>query len=177
MEIIVSKLNLHHEGLMLALNTSEHVQPLAIINGNKPDFCGPVILLNLDQHIVYGLSHPEVVSRIFTKGPQQLISTREMSHNLFEHGMKVSLNRVKVKVNWFLTSLETFYTQTLQTPVLQIIYGRESNRAGCLVTPSANHNSLLLCNQGFEPREPLSRKYEKLEIDNIRTYASVSLKL
>jgi hypothetical protein len=77
----------------------------------------------------------------------------------------------------FLTNLETFYTPTLQTPLLQVVQGKENSRVGCLVTPSANHNSLLLCNEGFEPKEPLSCNYEKLEINSIRTYANVNLKL
>jgi hypothetical protein len=61
MELIVSRLNHHYQGLKIVFKEFEDLRTLAIINGNDPEFTGPIILLNLDQHIVYGLSHPEVV--------------------------------------------------------------------------------------------------------------------
>jgi hypothetical protein len=177
MELIVSKLNHHHEGLKVALNDGDTVQNLTIINGNQPDFLGPVILLSLDQHIVYGMSHPEVISRIFTKGPQQLLTSKEIAHNLFEHGMKATLGKIKIKLNWFITTLDTFYTLTSATSMLQIIPGKD-NKLGCLITPMATYQSILLCNPGFEIKEP--EKYnisESIEIDNIKTYVSTPIKV
>jgi hypothetical protein len=175
-ELIISKLAYHFEGLKIVLKNDDNIQTLSIINGNQSDFLGPVILFNLDQHIIYGMSHPEVISRIYTKGPQQLITTKDLSHNLFEHGMKASLGKVKIKLNWFLTTLETFYTVTSSTPILQLVLGKD-NRIGCLITPVTIYQSVLLCNYGFEIKDP--EKYmisDIVEIDAIQSYVSVILK-
>ena len=174
MEVIVSKLQNHYEGLKIVFKDWDNLQPLAILNGNQVDFLGPIILLNLDQSIVYGLSHPEVVGRIYSKGPQQLLTSKELAHNLFEHGMKSALGRVKIRLNWFLTSLDTFYSVASTTPTLQIILGKE-NKLGCLVTPLTSHQGVLLCMHGFEPKEDL-RVSEVIEVDNIRSYVSSVLK-
>lgn len=178
MEVIISALNTPFSGLLISLNTADPVQPIAIVNGNKADFSGPVILLSLDQEVIYGLSQPTVISRIFAKGPQQLLSTKELSHNLFEHGMKASLGKVKVHMNTFLTSLETFYSLVSFTPMCRIIPGRESGKAACLLTPSRSHQGILIHNHGFEPKEAIDYKIsDTVEIDNIRTYISIPLKI
>ena len=177
MELIISKLNQHHEGLKIAINDTNTVQTLAIVNGNQPEYLGPIILLGLDQHIIYGMSHPEIISRIFTKGPQQLLTSKEIAHNLFEHGMKATLGKVKIKLNWFTTTLDTFYSLNTLTTILQIIPGKD-NKIGCLITPMTTYQSILLCNHGFEFKE--SEKYsisECIEIDNIKTYVSTPIKV
>ena len=176
MELIISKLTYHFEGLKVILKNDDNIQTLSIVNGNQSDFLGPVILLNLDQHSIYGMSHPEVISRIYTKGPQQLIATKDVAHNLFEHGMKASLGKVKIKLNWYLTTLETFYTVASSTPALQLVQGKD-NRIGCIITPVTTYQSVLLCNYGFEIKDP--EKYtisDVVEIDGIHSYVSVMLK-
>jgi len=176
MEIIISKLQSHHEGFKIVYKDGDLLHPLAILNGNQTDFLGPIILLTLDQHIIYGMSHPAVISRIYSKGPQQLITSKELAHNLFEHGMKACLGKVKIKLNWFLTSLDTFYTLTSSTPIIQIISGKE-NRLGCLITPLTTHKNILLCSCGFEIKEADNLNVsERIEIDNIRSYVTTSLK-
>ena len=172
MEIIVSKLTQHFEGLKVVLKENDHISDIALINGNRSDFYGPIILLNLDQHIVYGLSHPEVISRIYTKGPQQLLTNKEIGHNLFEHGMKASLGKVKFRLNSFLTTLDTFYTLTTSTSNLTLVVGKD-NRIGCLITPFTTHHSILLCNYGFELKDADKYRISScIEVDSIKTYVS-----
>lgn len=185
MELIVSKLQSNFDGLDLSIKHDDHVQSLARINGNHADYQGPIILLNIDQYVVYSLSQPEVVSRILTKGQQQLLTTKEIAHNLFEHGMKASLGKLKIKTNWFLTTMDTFYSCSLIGHFLEIIQGNKENREnkiGCLITPSPEYQSILVCNYGFDydksdKGDKINNVSSVIEIDSIRTYVTMPFKL
>ena len=178
MELILSKLQSNFEGFDLSIKQNEAIQTIAHINGNHPEYSGPVVILNLDQHVVFSFSQPEVVSRILTKGPQQLLTSKEIYHNLFEHGMKAALGKVKLKTNWFVTTMETFYSFSLFGHFLEVVQGGKDkeNKIGLLVTPSNEHQSILVCNCGFDC-DRVSGISNVIEIDSIRTYVTMPFKL
>jgi len=109
LKLVVQRNKQPHQGFNVSVESDGKRDVYCLINGNMSTHRGVVVLLSLDQDSVYGLSHPSVVSRILSKGPQVLLSTKDTAHKLFEHGMKASLGRIKVGENQFLTSLETFY--------------------------------------------------------------------
>jgi len=170
MQLIVSKLAEEYHGLSVALKDDDRIETIAMINGNKADHKGPVILFNLDQEIVYGMSHRHVISRIYTNGPQNLITTKELSHRLYEHGMKASLSRIKINNTTFLTCLETYYT-SIQN------YGRFELKAaggklGCLYSLEG-YIPVLLTTGGF-PKGEFDEN--RLDIDKIQTEVMLKLK-
>jgi len=176
-ELIVSRLSQIYEGIKVSLVNGENILTLAIINGNQSDYTGPVILLGIDAHTLYGLSKPEIISRILTKGPQTLLTTKDMAHNLFEHGLKSFLGKIKIKNNWFTTTLDTYYTAATQMHLFQAIQGRDGS-VGCLFTPDCCEKSILFCNCGFEIKDAtrLNNTISNIvEIDKIRTYISIPL--
>ena len=175
MELIVSRLNYHHQGLKIVFKEFDNLQTLAIINGNDPEFAGPIILLNLDQHIVYGLSHPEVVSRILEKGPQNLVTSKEIAHNLYEHGMKASLNKIKINMNYFNTTIDTFYNITKNISNISLITGID-NQLACLIQPRTDLQPILVSNSIFNAKDNETDLYKlnKIELDHIRSYVSIS---
>lgn len=172
MELIISRLSQHHLGWKVVIKTQEELRHVATINGNDGEFFGPIILLSVDQHIVYGLSHPEVVSKLLQRGSQYLITTKEMGHNLFEHGMKASLGKIKLGMNYFSTSLETFYTVTNKASNITLISGAE-NQIGCLFQPRNDLKPILVSNSTFIPKDSdkeLLLGVRSITIDNIRTH-------
>lgn len=100
------------------MEDNNNIQRIALINGNKADHNGPVILLNLDPHIVYGLSHPAIVGKILSQGqPQELWTTKDLAHRLYEHGMKSSWGVVKHKNLCLQSRGDTFYTPLQAGPI------------------------------------------------------------
>jgi hypothetical protein len=75
-------------------------------NGNQSL---PVILLSLDPHIVYGMSHPSTITRIFQDGPQTLLTTKKIAHTLYEHGLKACWGQVTLGNTPMYTQMNTFY--------------------------------------------------------------------
>lgn len=108
-KLILAKLNSDCDGYSLSILEDGGQKELFRINGNSRSYSGPVVLLDLDPHIVYGMSHPDVIDRILQSGPQKMIATKELSHRLYEHGMKGSWWKIKMQKNTVLTTLETFY--------------------------------------------------------------------
>jgi len=182
MELILSRLSHHYLGLKLILKDDDEMRTIAIINGNDPEFVGPVILFNVDQHVIYGLSHPEVISRILEKGPQYLLTHKEIGHNLFEHGMKAALGKIKVNNNYFNTNLDTFYMLTTNVSNLALIVGK-NNQIACVVQPRLDLQPVLISNHIFYTKETDTDilknelcSLDKIEIDNIRTHVVIKLK-
>lgn len=180
MELIISRLSHHYQGLKIAINDQDYLRTISIVNGNDAEFLGTIILLNVDQHAVYGLSHPEIVSRILEKGPQSLLTTKDTAHNLFEHGMKASLGKLKLNMNQFLTTLETFYTPTTKAANLTLVVSRD-NQLGCLIQPRTDMKPILISNSTFLPKESdkdiLSEVSNSIELDNIRTFVTSEFKV
>lgn len=164
MQLMVSRLVNFYDGLMVSLKDGDEIKDIALINGNKPDFLGPIILLSLDQEIVYGLSQNKVVSRIYSQGPQILISNKELSHKLFEHGMKASLGKVKVGNLTFMTGLETFYKLLPSYSHFSIV-GSEG-RLGCFIKPADNYLPILLATSGFNTKNDVKNR---IDVDKIQT--------
>jgi hypothetical protein len=115
---------------------SGQAKTVAHINGNNPDHRGPVILLSLDASAVYAMSQPQVISRILSEGPQTLITTKDIAHTLFEHGMKAALGKHKIGNNNFFASMETYY---------KVVFGSGD------FTVNANPLSLVIQLQGHPP--------------------------
>lgn len=185
MELIVSRLSQHHLGLSLSLKEEDNstaipqIRRIATINGNEIDFLGPILLLNIDQHVVYGLSHPTVISRILSKGPQHLLAPKEIAHNLFEHGMKATIGKIKINLNYFNTTLDTFYTVTQKVSNITLIIGKD-NQLAYLIQPRTDLQPILISNDRFLPKDSdkdlLNTVSSNIEIDNIRTYTTTSFK-
>jgi len=177
MELVISRMCQYHLGLKVALKDQDDCRTIAIINGNDSEFLGPIVLFNLDQHIIYGLSHPEAISKILLKGPQNLVTTKEVGHNLFEHGMKASLGKLKVNMNYFTTSLDTFYMLTNKASCLTLITGKD-NQLACLIQPRTDLKPILISNSCFMPKETENDLWnewptlDKIEIENIQTYVT-----
>jgi len=179
LELIISRLAQHYLGWQVVIKTDDDLRHIATINGNDPEFFGPIILLSLDQHIIYGLSHPEVVSKILQRGPQCLLATKEMGHNLFEHGMKASLGKIKLNMNHFSTSVETFYSITTKASNLTLITGVD-NQIGCLIQPRSDVKPILVSSYVFVPKESdkeLLTGVRSIAIEDIRTHVIADFKI
>jgi hypothetical protein len=106
MKLALARNQEKHNGFMICdmdTNTT-----LMYVDGNANKQV-PVAVLALDPHVVYGMSHPSVVSRIFSEGPQTLITIKKLAHSLFEHGMKASLGTITLGATPLFTQLLTFY--------------------------------------------------------------------
>jgi hypothetical protein len=173
MELIISRMPELYEGMQIALKENGKLRPLALVNGNKPDFKGPVILSEIDQHAVYGLSHPAVVSRIYAEGPQMLLTTRDLAHNIFEHGMKAALGQVRMGGNMFFTKMETFYTVSSETQNMRLIAGRRGKSA-VIIRPREDCRPVVIAPRNFQPKEPLDEGAKSIEIDSIKTFTTAA---
>lgn len=161
---------LSYEGIRLSHDDGSGVaKPVAHINGNEASFRGPVVLLNLDAHAVYGLSHPQVVSHLLKDGPQPLVSSKEMAHRLFEHGMKAALGRVKLGNNQFATSLDTFYRleQDLAEFVLHL-------PTMSLIVKLPTSPAIVVCSSGY-PAPKVGTGQIEVELNRILDYHKVDL--
>jgi len=164
MQLIVSRVPNFHEGLIISLKDGNDIKNIGRVNGNKADFGGPILLFGIDQDVVYGLSHREVTSRIYSQGPQILMTTKELGHRLYEHGMKASLGKIKIGNTHYLTSLETYYTVMNQYgPFKMVVSG---GRLGCWVQPYSNYLPILLTTGAFETTEKVACR---IDIDKIQT--------
>ncbi len=176
MQLIVSRLTHEHHGLTVLLKDEDKIDTIAVINGNKPDYHGPVILFGLDQDIVYGMSHREVVSRIYGEGPQILLTTKELAHRLYEHGMKAALGKIALGSNTFLTCLDTYYKQTLEYARLRV----ETNggKMACrFFIPG--YQPILLTTGAYRAKEsievvPMGTE-QRIDIDKIQTEVTKKL--
>ena len=176
MKLLISRLSELYHGFDISLDDSNNIQRIALINGNKADHAGPVILLNLDPHIVYGLSHPSVIGKIIGSGqPQELWTTKDLSHRLYEHGMKSCWGTVKQKNLHLQSRADTFYTP-LQTGAL---FNVESSGNGVdsfvlvkLKMPEAIKTIVLTSRQQIANSNPNDIV---VPVENIRTYASFEI--
>lgn len=85
---------------------------ILMINGNDHDYNGPIAITSIDPYILFGLSSPRVVNRIIgEQKPQTLLTTKELSHTLFEHGMKSCWGKIKLNQLEARATSSTFYWQ------------------------------------------------------------------
>lgn len=168
MKLIISRLSTLPEGFEVAVQ-DENVNTIAVINGNKPNFSGPILLLELDPHIVYGLSHPSVISRILAERPQELYTSKELAHRLFEHGMKASWGTVKVRNSQFLTTLSTFYTVKTEGPKFKFL-GDKSRPAIGIQIP--NRKDVVITASDYYKD---TNADHMINVNNIKTVAMFSI--
>lgn len=177
MNIVISRMDALYKGYVLAVDSKTAV----VINGNDANITSPVAVLNLDPHVVYGLSHPSVISRILDKGPQTIITSKELAHKLFEHGMKSSYETLTVGLCRFHTKIDTFYTQTLETSnadyQLKFVYdGREKTS---LVLKTVRGNLVITEDQNLLSADQLgisSQEYVKyVNLMQLQDYCTISL--
>jgi hypothetical protein len=131
MKLMVSRLAQLHHGFDVSVQNADGCRTICTIDGNRPHRVEPVVLLSLDPYVLYGLSHPEVVSAILSRGPQPLIAQKQMAHKLFEHGMKASWEKVVIGSNQFLTTLGTFYEIFESSTISVITHG---DKASCTIS-------------------------------------------
>lgn len=168
MQLIVSRLAEVHQGMMVSLKDEDKIDTIGMVNGNKSTFKGPVILTDLDQDIVYGMSHRQVVSRIYSDGPQILLTTREYAHRLYEHGMKAALGKIKFGNNVFQTCLETYYKPSPQ-------YGRFTldnfeGVIGCRFDYGGYQPILITTSKYAKPVE-----FQRIDVDKIQQDVAIKL--
>jgi len=163
LQLIVSRYSESRHGLSVSLKDEDKIE------GNKPEFTGPVVLFNLDQEIVYGLSHREVVSRIYAEGPQPLITTKELAHRLYEHGMKASLGKIKLNNTPFLTCLDTYYNTAKMYGRLTLVNSKD--RLG-VVFCFSGYKPILITNAGFKDKETAACR---IDIDKIQSEVTQKL--
>lgn len=145
--LILAKLNNEYEGYSLSVLTDDNQKRLFTINGNSTGNKSPVVLLNIDPHVVYGMSHPSVIKRILSRGPQKMLATKELSHRLYEHGMKGSWWKIQIQKNVMMTSLETFYNVEAEDGEARVISGKHKK---CALLFSFDNKSYLISNRWYE---------------------------
>lgn len=156
-QLIASTLSDSRFGTQIALKVDDKIETIALVNGNKVDFAGPIVLTSIDQYVVFGMSHPSVVSRIFDTGPQILVTTKELGHTLFEHGMKASVGRIRLRNNPVTTTLDTFYDLRSKYHKLSIKPSRRRNEAVCVVSISGYEPITLSSSSADDPDIALHR--------------------
>lgn len=145
------------------------------IDGKKEDNI-PVLLLTVDPHTVYGLSHPKVINKILATGPNLLITQKKFSHILFEHGMKASWGTIKVMNNKFQTSVETFYDVKYRYTIAN--YNGHNLDVTSYLLEEVHYASLTYKNQTYHLSnvdiKPLMSKGDKfINLSSIKDYVSL----
>jgi hypothetical protein len=168
--IYFERRKLLHEGIRLSYEDETGVaKPVAHINGNDFSFHGPIILTGIDAHVVYGLSHPQVISTILQMGPQSIVTTKELAHNLFEHGMKAALGKQRFGNSVFLATLESYYRVHQSIGEIRLGEGTEA-----FYRPPGREWPILIRSGG--PTGPEDSKIEVVELNRIQDYKKIELR-
>lgn len=173
MRLFISRHQNHYDGISIQLEGNDgKYRHVCIINGNQIKHQGPVVVLNIDAHVIYGLSQPSIISRITENGPQPLLTIKEYAHSMFEHGMKAALGKVKIKNNAYITSLETFYKLESKLEIEGITLS---------ILTHFNKPFLSMCLEGFKPilissghEIPYEEGFNIVYLDQIRDMISIS---
>lgn len=145
----------------------------------------PVIMLSIDPHVVYGMSHPSTVTRLFHDGPQILLTTKKLAHTLYEHGMKSCWNQITLGNTPVYTQMNTFYTVQdefefspyTNTNILMKVHGKEEKPFLEMIIKTGNHpvffnKSFIICPSGIKPQ--VNNPVEKfINPDTIMDYALI----
>lgn len=145
------------------------------IDGNKvTDKTVPVAVLSIDSHVVYGLSHPSVVNKIFSDGPQPMITTKKISHTIFEHGMKSSLGSLVIGKTPIMTVMGTFYDVTQEYNInkdlsfVVVPYTKENN---AYLKINYKGKEIIVTNNSSQPTEEKGKRL--IELIKILDYVSL----
>lgn len=172
MQLLVSKHAEDFHGWDLSLvNHAGKIQSLGCINGNKVENNGLVILFDVDPDIVYGMSCKQVISKLLASGPQTLITVKDIAHKLYEHGMKASWGKIKLKATTLYTAMDTFYNVTQSSGTLSVIQGQTSFAVSFT---QYGYEPVLLSNRSFHPKPNEVGKY--ILIDDVKTTVTLTLK-
>jgi hypothetical protein len=167
----VRRLKEFYHGFLVTLDLQGKTQPVCMINGNTAEHRGPVVLLSIDQHVVYGMSHPAVVSRILSSEPQVLVATKEMGHRLFEHGMKAALGKIRIGNSPMFTQIDTFYAVKQEfKPFGLSINGTEAPVLTVRLELDVTYNFTLAANKSTAPQA-------LYELDSIREDSELRIPL
>ena len=143
----------------------------------------PVILLSLDPHIVYGMSHPSTITRIFQDGPQTLLTNKKIAHTLYEHGLKACWGQVMLGNTPMYTQMNTFYAVQDEfefspykgITIVAKVHGREEKPFLEIIVRTGNdpvysNKSFMICPSGIKPQ--VNNPVEKvINPDTILDYA------
>ena len=172
MGLVISRHQNHYDGMSIQLEDNGHYKNICVINGNQVKHQGPVAVLSIDAHVIYGLSQLPVISRITENGPQQLLTIKEYAHTMFEHGMKAALGKIKIKNNVYNTSLETFYKLESKIEIEGVVLS---------ILTHFNKPFLSVCLNGFKPilissgnEIPYEEGYNVVYLDQIRDIVSIN---
>lgn len=168
MHLMLSRNQHRCEGHSLFLCEGDKSVLLCIINGNKPDTTCPIFLNEVDPYTVFGLSQPLVISQILEAEPRVLLSSKEIGHRTFEHGMKASWGKIKIKNSYMFTNMETFYKISEQADYLNCRLEAVSYAGGIALYINCN-NSYTVFYTAAKPNKILETS-KFVCIDNIKNY-------
>lgn len=145
----------------------------------------PTIMLSIDPHVVYGMSHPSTVTRLFQDGPQILLTTKKLAHTLYEHGMKACWSQIVLGNTPVYTQMNTFYTVQDEfefspykgITIVAKVHGREDKpflevivKTG--MDPVYFNKAYVICPSGIKPQ--VNNPVEKfINPDTIMDYALI----
>lgn len=113
--LTLARMSEKHNGYVLV---NQEGKSILYIDGNNSNPDIPVAILSIDPHVVYGMSHPAVISKILGHRPQNVLTTKKIAHTLYEHGMKASWGQVTFgERTVLLTTLNTFYSVVPALPL------------------------------------------------------------
>ena len=172
MQIMISKHAEDFHGWDLSVTTqSGAIRSLGTINGNKTENNGLAIIFDVDPDVVYGMSCKQVVSKLLDSGPQTLITTKDVAHRLYEHGMKAAWGRIKIKNTALYTSMDTFYSVQHANGPFSIVQGQ----AGFAVSYTAiGFAPILIASRAYQPRP--ADFGQCIIVDDVKTTVSLSLR-
>lgn len=174
-KLVLGRMQNLHEGFILQSiekgeDGSEIMVDVLMINGNKASYSGPVALLYLDPYVIFGMSHNNVISRILHegKGSQKLLTSKDIAHNLYEHGMKASWRYMRVNGLTYMTFNDTFYEQITTLNDFKIVSGKNEMGKGIGLL----YKNTLFHGDGFVPNSNV--EYAKsIDIDKVRDFCYV----
>lgn len=169
MSIVIARGSMPFNGISIYDNDSD--QTIATVNG-AGDLSSisrtPILLLSLDPHTIYGLSHPAIISEILQYGPRVLISTKSLAHNMFEHGMKASHGKVSIGQNTFMATLETYYRVESNMHGFSVVEGQ---RGFAISYKKSGLPTILLHSSGFQALEVFDHR--AINVDAITDYLKI----
>ena len=150
------------------IKDSDSGEELFYLDGNGNSSL-PTVMLSIDPHIVYGMSHPSTITRLFQEGPQILLTTKKLAHTLYEHGMKSCWNQIVLGSTPLYTQMNTFYTVQDEfqfSPYADVtistkVHGKEEKPyLEINVKDSKGNRSYIICPSSIKPQ--VNNPVEKL---------------
>lgn len=159
MDVVISYHSLLEGHTVRTEDEQGNVRFLAVLNGNCQDRVLPVVLYSLDAHVVYAMSHPAVISRSLTSSPQVLLTSRDLAHRLFEHGMKAALHRVMMGSSPVLATLDTYYKLSVSAGPISVKVHSPSGSVALVIRKEilGSNRDFVIAGRGFPDSDPTQR--------------------